>query len=109
MESIPGATLIVIGSLDGETFWVGCGWFSLGDLGEDEGGEEINTRARTAESFHLTTRVFKQPHFYVIYYIVSTGGFAASCFKTIGNGVPDPRCPGQTRTATVEVSTTLIR
>ena len=86
-----------MGSLDGETFWVGCGWFSLGDLGEDGGGEEINTRARTAESFHLTTRVFKQCHFYVIYYVVSSGGFGASCFKTIVNGVPDPRCPGQKR------------
>jgi hypothetical protein len=37
--------------------------------------------------FHWTTRVFKQTHF--LCYIL--------CFRTITNGVPDPRCPGQTR------------
>ena len=30
------------------------------------------------------------PIFFVICYILSSGGFTASCFKTIGNGVPEP-------------------
>jgi hypothetical protein len=33
------------------------------------------------------------PIFYVICYILSSGGFAASCFKTIGNGVPRASMP----------------
>ena len=33
------------------------------------------------------------PIFYVICYILNSGGFATSYFKTIGNGVPEPRCP----------------
>jgi hypothetical protein len=32
-------------------------------------------------------RLWKQTHFDVIYYIVNSGGFAASCFKTITNSV----------------------
>jgi hypothetical protein len=41
-----------------------------------------------------TTRAFKQPHF-VIYYMLSSGGFAAARLQAIAKGVLDPRCPGQ--------------
>jgi hypothetical protein len=51
-----------------------------------------------------TTRAFKQPHF-VIYYMLSSGGFAAACLQTIAKGVLDPRCPGQC-TCSVQASTT---
>ena len=38
-----------------------------------------------------------RPIFYVICYTLSSGGFTASCFKTITNGVPESRCSGKTR------------
>jgi hypothetical protein len=41
--------------------------------------------------------LLNSPIFYVIYYILNSGGFAASCLQTITDGVPDPRYPGQTR------------
>jgi hypothetical protein len=37
-----------------------------------------------------TTRAFKQPHF-VIYYMLSSGGFVAACLQVIVKGVLDPR------------------
>ena len=43
--------------------------------------------------FRRTTRAFKQPHFYVIYYILSSGSFAAACLQAITKGVLDPRLP----------------
>ena len=39
----------MMGSLDGDSFWVGCGWIFLGKLGW---GRE-NTRASTSESCSL--------------------------------------------------------
>ena len=65
-------------------------------LGGVRGGRG-NVRSSTEESFSLETRVSNIPIFSVIYYILSSGGFTVSCFKTIGNGVPDLRYPGQTR------------
>ena len=47
--------------------------------------------------FRRTTRVPNSPWLYVIYYMLSSGGFAASCLQAISKGVLDPRCPGQTR------------
>ena len=83
---------LVRGSLDGETFWVtevvdGFSW---------EGDVQVrwgrgNVRGSTTQSFSQETRVFKQSLLYVIYYILSSGGFTASCFQTITNDVPDPR------------------
>jgi hypothetical protein len=51
-----------------------------------------------------TTRAFKQPHF-VIYYMLSSGGFATACLQAIAKGVLDPRYPGQC-TYVVQSSTT---
>ena len=50
------------------------------------------------EGLRCVFLIFKQSHFYVIYIILRSGGCTTSCVKTIGNGVPDPRYPGQTRT-----------
>jgi hypothetical protein len=41
---------------------------------------------------HWTTCAFKQSHF-VIYNMLSSGGFAAACLQTIAKGVLDPRLP----------------
>ena len=83
----------------GWTFWVGCGWFFFGSLvGGGRGWGRVNVRSRTSGSFSLDdTRFQIDPFFYVICYILSSGGFTASFFKTIGNGVVEPRYPGQTR------------
>jgi hypothetical protein len=51
-----------------------------------------------------TTRDFKQPHF-DIFYMLSSGGFTATCLQVITKGVLDPRCPGQS-TCSVQDSTT---
>jgi hypothetical protein len=96
-----------MGSLDVDTFWVGYGWFFFGSLGEDGDGvgdEHPVTRSRTTESFSMDDTCFQTtPFLCYIFYRIS-GGFTTSCFKTIGNGVPDPRYSGQTRT--MSVSTT---
>ena len=81
----------------GESFWVGCGWFFFGVLGQDGDGQGKTPGHVYQSRFHWTTRVFKQTSFYVIYYILSSGGFSTPCFKTITNGVPESRHPGQTR------------
>jgi hypothetical protein len=74
-------------SLDG-------GWFFSGRAG---GGRE-NVRSRSTGSvFAGRHTLLNSPIFYVIYYILSSGSFVTSCFQTIANGDPDPRCPGQTR------------
>ncbi len=52
------------GEFDGETFWVGCGWFFLGGSGEGK----RNYRSRTAVCFRRTTRGSKQPFLcYILY------------------------------------------
>ncbi len=43
--------------LMGRRFWVGCGFFSLGD----GGGEEETPGQRLLSRFHRTTRVSEQP------------------------------------------------
>ncbi len=80
------------GKFDGEAFWVGCGCFFLGGRGRGRGtpGHVLPRR------FRRTTRVPNSP-VYVIYYMLSSGGFAAACLQAIAKGVLDPRCPGQTR------------
>ena len=64
-----------------------------------------NSRARTAESFfRRTTRVSEHPFFYVIYYILSSGSFAASSFRA-SRKVPSTSTPWADMCA-VQVSTT---
>ena len=82
------------GKFDGETF-LGRTWmFFLGGAGEGK----LNSRARAVETFSQDDTSSKQPWVYVIYYMLSSGGFTAACLQTIAKGVLDPRCPGQTRT-----------
>ena len=85
----PWDSTLVRRSLDGETYWVCCGCFFLGGTGE-------GTRTHqgkycrvvfTGDAWGITN----SPIFYVIYYILISGGFAAACVK----GAHDPRCPGQ--------------
>ena len=87
------------GKLDGETF-LGRTWmfFSWGG----GGGEEEAPGQVLLSRFRRTTRAFKQSHFYVIYSILISGGFAAACFRP--SRKVDPRCPGQ-RTCAVQAST----
>ncbi len=81
------------GKFDGKSFWVGCGWFfSWGGRGRGRGtpGQVL------LRCFHRTTRVPKST-FYVIYYILISGGFTVAWLQTIVKVPPDPRGPGQTR------------
>ena len=53
-------------------------FFLLGGRGRGRG----SARARTAESFFAGRRALSNsPIFYVIYYILSSGGFAAACSR----------------------------
>ena len=66
------------GKFDGETFLGRLLIFFLGGRGRGRGGP----RASTAESFSQDDARFQTaPFFYVIYYILSSGGFAAACFR----------------------------
>ena len=85
----PWGNALVMGMFDRGAFWVGCEWVFLGALvGGGLGWGRGNTRARSVGSFFAGRHSFSnRPIFYVICYILSSGGFAASCFKTIVNGV----------------------
>jgi hypothetical protein len=86
--------------------WVTVFIVFLWDTWEHGGGEEVNVRARTAGSFLAGRYTFSNsPIFHVICYILSSGSFAASCLKTIANGIPRSSMPW-TDTDTIEVSTT---
>jgi hypothetical protein len=90
------------GKLDGETF-LGRTWmfFFWGGRGRGIG---IPGR-RTAETFSEDDTSSKQPWVYVIYYMLSSGGFTAVCLQTITKGVLDPPLPWGD-TCVVEASTT---
>ena len=77
-------------SLDGETFWVGCGFF-LGGVGV---GKRTRQGKYCRVVFAGDARVQTDPFFYVIYYILSSGGFVGTWFRP-SRTTPDPRCPGQ--------------
>ena len=92
MGSIPGART-GDGRFVGETFLGGLLMFFLGGRGRGRGvpGRVLlrNVR-RTVGS--------KQPLFGVIYYILSSGGFAGACLQAIAKGVSSILGrPGQTR------------
>ncbi len=70
------------------------GWvvdFFLGGTGE---GKRTRQDKYYRVVFGGDVRVQIGPFFYVIYYILSSGGFTTSC-ETPSRTVPDPRCPGQ--------------
>ena len=68
--------------------------FFLGGVGEGK----RNSSARAVETFSQDDTSSKQPWVYVIYYMLSSGGFSEVRLQTNVKGVLDPRCPGQTRT-----------
>ena len=69
-------------------------FFSWGGGG---GEEETPGHVQHGVFFSMDDASFPNSPFYVIYYILSSGGFAAACLQAIAKGVLDPRCPGQTR------------
>ena len=73
----PWVSTLVMGNLMGRRFWVGRGCFFLGGAGEGK----RNSRARAVETFSQDDASSKQPWVYVIYYILSSGGFAAACAR----------------------------
>ena len=88
------------GKFDGETF-LGRTWMFFWEgqwRGSGTPGRVLLRR------FHRTTQVPNSP-VYVIYYMLSSGGFAAVCLQSIAKGVLDPRLPWAD-TCTVQVSTT---
>ncbi len=66
-----------------------------------------NSRTRNVETFSKDDTSFKQPWVYVIYYMLSSGGFSAACLQDIAKGVLDPRLPWAD-TCTVRASTTRL-
>jgi hypothetical protein len=88
------------GKCDGETF-LGRTWMFLFLRGRGNG-----TPGRTLlRRFSQDDASSKQPWVYVIYYMLSSGGFAGICLQVITKGVLDPRLPWAD-TCTVEASTT---
>ena len=77
------------GKYDGETF-LGRTWMFFSGRG---GGGKRDSRARAVETFSQDDASSKQPWVYVIYYMLSSGGFAAACLQAITKGVLDPRVP----------------
>ena len=70
------------GDLMRRCFRVGCGCFFLGGAGEGK----RSSRARFAEKFSQNGGLQTAP-FGVIYYMLSSGGFAAACLQAIVKGV----------------------
>jgi hypothetical protein len=84
----------------GRHFWVGCGCFSWRD-----GEGKRSSRVRVAEKFSQDERAPNSP-VSVLYYMLSSGGFAAACLQTIAKGGSSILGrPGQT-CATSRTSTT---
>ena len=78
----PWGSALVMGDLMGRHFGVGCGWFFFRSLvGGGWGRGRGNSGARPAESFSQDDTGFRTSFFYVIYYILSSGGFAAACAR----------------------------
>jgi hypothetical protein len=83
----------------GRHFWVGCGCFSWGDGGKKKATGYVSAGSATGR------HTLSNSPIYVIYYMLSSGGFAAACLQVITKGVLDPRYPGQ-HTCVVQTSTT---
>ncbi len=70
------------------------GWvvdFFLGWTGE---GKRTRQGKYCRVVFAGDARVQTDPFFYVIYYILISGGFTTTCIRP-SRTAPDPRCPGQ--------------
>ena len=96
----PWDSALVRRSLDGEAFWVGCGWFFLGGTGEEK-------KTRQGKYYRVVfagdARV-KQPNFlcYILY--IEQWRFHYIMLQDHREGVPELRYPGQY--VCVEVLTT---
>ncbi len=71
----PGGSALVMGDLMGRRFWVGCWFFSWG-----VGGGEEELQGTAAEAFSQDDASSKQS-LYVIYFILRSGSFTASCAR----------------------------
>ena len=88
----PCGSALVMGKIDGETFLGRLLIFFFGGAGEGK----RNSRARNAETMRRCFAgrcEFRTAPVYVIYYILRSGSFAASCLQDIAKGVLDPRLP----------------
>jgi hypothetical protein len=67
------------GKFDGESFWVGCGWFFLGVTGEGKRKLQVTYWWVVFAGRHE----FPNNPFYVIskYYILISGGFSTACVR----------------------------
>ena len=88
--------------LMGRRFWVGCGWFF--SWGGGGGEEETPGHGLLSRFFAGRRESPNSPFFYVIYYILSSGSFAASSFRA-SRKVPSTSTPWADMCA-VQVSTT---
>ena len=74
----PWVSALVMGNLMGRRFWVGCGWF----FSWGEGGGEEETPGHVQHGFFFAgRREFPNSPFYVMYYILISGGFGTSCVR----------------------------
>jgi len=85
----PCGSALVMGKIDGETFLGRLLIFFFGGAGEGK----RNSRARNAETFSQDDASSEHPCVYVIYYMLSSGGFTVACLQAIAKGVLDPRLP----------------
>ena len=76
--------------LMGRRFWVGCGWFF--SWGGGGGEEETPGHGLLSRFFAGRRESPNSPFFYVIYYILSSGSFAASSFRA-SRKVPSTSTP----------------
>ena len=100
----PCGSALVMGKIDGETFLGRLLIFFFGGAGEGK----RNSRARTAETMRrcFAGRCEFRTALYVIYYMLGSGSFAATCLQDIAKGVSSILGrPGQTR-AMFQASTT---
>jgi hypothetical protein len=88
-ESVPGQIYRFIinnistywwwGGLEGESCWVGCGWVSwVGRGGEERASGHVQQGRFSLDDTRFQTETF----FYVIYYILNSGGFTESSFRS---------------------------
>ena len=87
--------------LMGRRFWVGCGWFFSWGGG---GGEEETPGHGLLNRFSQDDASLRTAFFIYIYYILSSGSFAASSFRA-SRKVPSTSTPWADMCA-VQVSTT---
>jgi hypothetical protein len=74
----PWVSTLVMGNLMGRRFWVGRGCFCLGGQGRGRGSVRTVLMSRfSGRHVFSNSRIF-----YVIYYILSSGGFSGACFRS---------------------------